>query len=125
MLSNTQNFVLNTVRNEIELHPSWLGHVSGLKAEKLLRNRKQPYLFVLRSGEHEDEFDTDYYITFIDSDLSIKHQPFVITVAPEGWYYENGNSGGPFTNDISIEEVLHLIMHCHKDQCTPLINFRR
>ena len=113
---------INSIELEIESHSAWLGHVPGLEAEKLLRGRKIPYLYVLRSGETATQNQKDYYVTFIDSDLSVKHQPFVVTTAVEGWYFENGAGGGPY-KDASIMDVLHLIMHCSKDECTPLTPF--
>lgn len=94
----------------IEAHPAWHGRMSGLDAEKLLRGRKIPYLYILRDGEYE----MDYYVTFVLPDLSIRHQPFVITVAPEGWSFEQGGQGGPFASTVSIDDVLHLMMHCGK-----------
>jgi len=100
----------------IELHPAWLGAISGLKAEKLLRGQKTPYLYLLRAGEHEN----DYYVTYLLPDLSIKHQPFVITHTNFGWVFENGGVGGPFTNN-SIDDVIHLIMHCDQQTCVPFI----
>lgn len=113
----------STINQEIQLHPAWYGDISGLKAEKLLRGRNQPYLYLLRAGEHEGESETDYYVTFILPDNTVKHQPFVITLTSEGWYYENGSPGGPFTN-ASIDDVLHLMMHCSEHDCVPLVNFR-
>lgn len=104
-----------SVIQEIENHVAWHAHISGLKAEKLLRGRKTPYLFMLRSGEYEG----DYYVTFTTSDLTIKHQPFVITTTPEGWYFQNGGSGGPYTTN-SFDDILHLIMHCRKVDPTPM-----
>jgi len=121
---NSINHIMykSSIEQEIEQHIAWLGHVSGLEAEKLLRGRKVPYLYVLRSGEIDSGNKKDYYVTFINSDLTVKHQPFVITVAAEGWYYENGAGGGPY-KDSSINDVLHLIMHCSKESCIPLIPF--
>lgn len=94
----------------IEQHAAWHGKMSGLKAEKLLRGRKIPYLYVLRAGE----FEGDYYVTFVRADLSVHHQPFVITVKSEGWFFEQGGQGGPFPQSTSIDDVLHLMMHCNK-----------
>ena len=99
----------SSIVREIEEHPAWHGRVSGLEAEKMMRGRKIPYLYILRAGEYE----TDYYVTFLLPDLSIKHQPFIITDTAEGWYFENTGGGGPFTT-ASIDDVLHLIMHCGK-----------
>ena len=75
----------------------------------------------LRKGEGERENETDYYVSYILPDFSIKHQPFVITVAPEGWFFENGTVGGPFTNAECIDDVLHLMMHCSKEDCVALM----
>ena len=111
-----------SIKEEIEQHPGWLGHISGLKAEKLLRKYKKPFLFVLRAGEFEEENKTDYYVSFILPDLTIKHQPFVITTTAEGWCFENGTPGGPFTH-ATIDDVIHLMMHCHKDECAPVVQF--
>lgn len=109
-----------TILSTIRLHPAWLGHVSGLKAEKMLRGRNLPYLYVLRDGE----FPGEYYVTFLHADLTVRHQPFVITVDIQGWYYENAGGGGPYTDE-TIDHVLHLIMHCQKGQNTPFLNFQK
>lgn len=107
---------LSSIEQEIANHPAWHGAISGLNAEKILRGRKTPYLYLLRAGENE----MDYYITFLRPDLSIEHRPFVITVTPEGWHYENCSAGGPFV-DASIDDVLHLIMHCSKGANHPKV----
>ena len=110
----------DTINKEIENHQAWLGRVSGLVAEKMLRARKRPYQYVLRAGENKEENVTDYYVTFMLPDYTVKHQPFTITTTEEGWHYENWSPGGPYTQ-ASFDDVLHLIMHCHKDECAPLI----
>jgi hypothetical protein len=111
--------ILDKIHTEcdIEQSPAWLGYVSGLKAEKMLRNRHKPYLYVLRAGEYEME----YYVTFIDADLAIRHQPFVITIQPEGWYCENGGGGGPY-KDATIDDIIHTIIYCKQGEASPLIN---
>lgn len=108
---------------EIQHHPTWFGNISGLKAEKMLRG-KQIGTYLLRAGEHIGLNETDYYVTFVLPDYSIRHQPFVITMTPQGWFYENTSSGGPFINT-SIDEVLHLMMHCEKEETKPFINFEK
>ena len=107
---------LSSIEKEIANHPAWHGRMSGLPAEKLLRG-KNPYLYLLRAGENE----MDYYVTFVLPDLSIRHQPFVITVTPQGWYFENAAATGPFNLAASIDDVLHLIMHCEKGSNTAKV----
>ena len=82
-----------TIKQSILRHPAWFGAISGLWADKLLRNRDVPYLYLLRKGEGE----RDYYVSFVQSDFSVKHQPFTLTVSWEGWYFENGGGGGPYS----------------------------
>ncbi|MDR3624935.1 MAG: hypothetical protein P4L16_07345 [Chlamydiales bacterium] len=108
----------SSIIQEIKGHPAWYGRLSGLKAEKLLRGRKTPYLYILREGENEG----DFYVTFVLPDLSIKHQPFVVTITEEGWHCENWALCGPLTPAASIDDVLHLIMHCGRLACSPKIN---
>ncbi|MEI8124200.1 MAG: hypothetical protein WCG42_00410 [Parachlamydiaceae bacterium] len=105
-----------SIEYNIQSHVGWIGHVSGLYADKLMRKIKTPYQYVLRQGETE----FDYYVSFVQQDGTVKHQPFEITLAPEGWYYENSGAGGPFV-DATIDDVLHLIMHCDQGECTPLV----
>jgi hypothetical protein len=110
-----ENSVANVLEN-IQNHPAWYGLISGLQADKLLREKNTPYLFLLRKGELEN----DYYVTFVLPDLSLKHQPFVLTETFEGWFYENSGPGGPYIEE-TIDDVLHLIMHCQKNECKPFI----
>lgn len=109
-----------SIEHAIQLHPAWQGYISGLTAEKLLRNQKKSYLYVLRAGESEN----DYYVTFTHPDGSVRHQAFTITVAPEGWYYENGTPAGPFQHtDATIDDVIYKMIYCEKEECAPLTNF--
>lgn len=105
---------------EIELNPSWLGKVSGLTAEKMLRGLNKSYLYVLRAGETE----MDYYVTFLHADGTVRHQPFTVTLTDEGWCCENGGPYGPFV-DKNIHEIIHAMIYCDKDECAPLINFKK
>ena len=111
--------VFDAIKQELKMHKAWKGRLSGLQADKMLRGQTTPYLYILREGETETETETDYYVSFVLPDLSIKHQPFVITIAPEGWYYENSGAGGPFTDLVSIDDVLYLMMHCPQGANTP------
>jgi hypothetical protein len=106
----------NSIFMEIENHPAWIGNVPGLKADKMLRGKKA-YQFVLRAGEERDY----YYVTFAQEDGSVRHIPFTLWTSAEGWHYENNSNGGPFKH-ASIDDVLHLIMHCHKNECAPYTN---
>jgi hypothetical protein len=114
--------VTDAIHEEIRSNLAWHGNVSGLSAEKKLRGRKTPYLYLLRAGELDLGDQKDYYVSYILKDGTIKHQPFTITEAPEGWYYENAGGGGPYLN-ASILDVLHLIMHCEKGEIVPLPAF--
>lgn len=116
-----KNFTYNFTSNpEIQLSPSWLGKVSGLVAEKMLRGLNRPYLYVLRAGETE----MDYYITYVHADGSVRHQPFVVTLTEQGWCCENGGPCGPFVHE-TIDDVVHQMIYCKKEECTPLINFKK
>ncbi|MGA8165164.1 MAG: hypothetical protein WB791_09105, partial [Waddliaceae bacterium] len=82
---------------------------------------RHPYIYLLRGGEYQQGSETDYYVTYVLPDFSIKHTPFVITITPEGWYFAQGCIGGPYGDSKSIDDVIHLFMHCEKEECTPLI----
>lgn len=115
---------VSMVDRDIELHPAWLGQVTGLKAEKMMRGKKA-YMYVLRTGEPSDQPNvTNFYVTFVNADLTVKHQPFVVTLTPQGWMFENYGCVGPFMN-VTIDDVLHSIMHCQKGENTPLVNFQK
>ena len=114
-----KNMMDGTILKDIECHDAWHGDISGLDAEKSIRNHKIPYLYLLRAGEQSGQRnEVHYYVTFLLSDLSVRHQPFVITLMPEGWYYENGNNGGPYI-EASIDDVLHEMMHCQRGEPIP------
>lgn len=121
MTALLKTFFEISINEEIQEHSAWKGTISGLKAEKMLRGKKTPYMYLIRGGEQERGNESDYYLTFVRPDLTIHHQPFVITINPEGWYYENFLGGGPYLNE-SIDHVIHLIMHCNKDEAVPFIS---
>ncbi|MBA3958013.1 MAG: hypothetical protein H0X51_06440 [Parachlamydiaceae bacterium] len=98
---------------QLQQHPAWLGRVSGLKAEKMLRGRRKPYLYVLRAGES----DFNYYITFILPDFSVTHQPFMISQEAGEWSVCNEQSY-PISG-IPISDVIHVLMKCKKDEGLP------
>lgn len=111
---NPKNLEQSFVIQEIENHVAWHGHISGLEAQKLLIGKKTPYLFISRKGE----FNGDYYVSFLDSTLTVVHQPFAISITTEGWHCQNGGSFGPLTR-ASFDDILHLMMHCKKVEPTP------
>ncbi|MDP1609252.1 MAG: hypothetical protein Q8L98_08085 [Chlamydiales bacterium] len=99
------------IHDGIKSHPAWRGAISGLKAEKMLRGR-DPYFYILRTGQFQNEHQVEYYATFVHADGSVRHQPFVITTTTEGWNYENHGHLGPFNYMYSIDDAIHFIMHC-------------
>ena len=110
-----------TIFDKIESHLSWKGSIAGLSAEKLLRGKKTPFLFLIRQGEPSvTQNEKNYYITFVTEDLTIKHQPLVISDTTSGWCYENCKPGGPYTQ-FTIDDVLHLIMKCEQGESTPFV----
>ena len=112
-------FEIDAINQEIHSHPAWYGLISGMTADKMLRNYKTPYLYILREGELKSDNQTDYYVSYVSPDLTVRHQPFVITISSDGWYYENSGAGGPYASE-SIEDVLYLMMHCEKGDPIPL-----
>ncbi|MBA3958011.1 MAG: hypothetical protein H0X51_06430 [Parachlamydiaceae bacterium] len=111
----------DTINQEIRQHDAWYGNITGLQAEKLLSDCDAPYTYVLRAGEFANEDTSDYYVSFVQPDFTIKHQPFIIMTSEEGWSFANGCGGGPYEN-ASIDDVLYMIMHCKKDELQPLVS---
>jgi hypothetical protein len=109
-----------TVFEEILEHTAWFGDMVGLDAEKLLRGKKTPFLFLLRSGEKSNNpSEQHYYATFVGADLSVRHQPITVTEMTEGRFFENHGAFGPYANTTTIDDVLYLMLHCEKEQCVP------
>lgn len=123
MSANPKKSMIPSINRDIQSHPAWYGNISGLNAEKLLRGNKVPYTYILRKGENETEHTTDYYITFVSSDLTPRHQPFVITLTVDGWCYENGGPSPAYLEE-SVDDVIHLMMHCEKDQVVPFVRLQ-
>jgi hypothetical protein len=109
----------DAIHEDVQSHLAWHGGMSGLSAEKRLRGCKAPYLYLLRAGEMDQGGQKDYYVSYIQEDMTVKHQPFTITETLEGWYCENGGVVGPCLHT-SINDVLPLIMHCQEKEITPL-----
>ena len=114
--------IQDQIHEEIQSNLAWHGKMSGLNAEKKLRGHNTPFLYLLRAGELDSGDQKDYYVSYIQEDMTVKHQPFTVTETPEGWYYENTGGGGPYIN-ASILDVLHLIMHCPDGNITPMGRF--
>lgn len=104
-----------SIELELQNHPAWLGYVSGLKADKMLRG-KAPYTFVIRAGE----FEGNYYASHVLEDGTIRHTPFVVTITPHGWHFENACGWGPYLH-ANLDVILPGIMHCKKEDVIPLI----
>lgn len=110
-----------TIFDSMTCHPAWLGQIPGIEADIMLRSVKTPYVYILREGEPSlQDNKQHFYVTYVNANLSIVHQPLVIETGKEGWCYGNGRPGGPF-NFASIDPVLHLIMHCEEGECVPFI----
>ncbi len=114
MLVMSNQDSINDVESEILSHSAWVGAISGLEAEALLKGQSR-FTYVLRAGETY----LNYYVSFIGSDNSLRHQPFKIIITQNGWFCMNGNGTGPFLNTPFLE-ILHLVMHCGKGECKAL-----
>ena len=102
------------ITQDILSHPAWHGEIRGLQADKLLRGAPT-YTYLLRQGESSSETETDYYVSFVLPDSTIRHQPFVVTIHPWGWCCENNVGLGPFIYE-GINDVLYLMMHCNQGE---------
>lgn len=103
-------------------HPAWYGNISGLAAEKMLRDQKVPYLYLLRQGEKSDRANEEnYYVTYLDSDLKVRHQPLVVTEMASGIFFENGSGYGPSWDDVTIEDIIPKVIYCQKGECAPFL----
>ncbi len=114
MATNVKQIEIHDVLEEITHDVAWKGMVSGLQAEALLKGQK-PFVYLLRAGER----DSNFYVSFVGADYSLRHQPFEIVITPEGWYCINGAIGGPYGN-MMFSEAIHTIMHCLPTECSPL-----
>ena len=123
MAISIKAIIEQTVFQGIENHLAWQTVVCGLEAEKMLRGKKTPYLYILREGEKSNAGNVrNYYITFILPDMSIKHQPIIVTIDDDEWYCEQGGGYGPMPSVTGIDDILHLLMHAPKDAPKPFIS---
>ncbi len=120
MSATAKNLQEFTLFDSIKCHPAWHGDIPGIYAEQMFEDRSIPYVYMIRQGEASLRKDEEhYYITFVLPDQTIKHQPLVIHYEQHGWRYTNGRPAGLF-HFMSLDPVLHEIMHCEKDECIPL-----
>ncbi len=98
---------------QIESHIAWHGNITGLETEDLLQG-KNPFTFVIRKGEKL----MNYYVSFVQKNGSFKHQPLLIRVTAEGWFYRNTLNSLPSYRP--FVDFLHRIIHCDEGECQPL-----
>lgn len=109
---NTQN-VVYPIQAEIESHPAWHGHITGLHAEDLLKDLP-PYTFLIRAGETP----VNYYISYVEKDGMRQHRAFVVTFDAHSWGYRNAVKTGPNTQPFT--DFIHKIIHCEQEECKPM-----
>lgn len=97
---------------EIHQHPAWHGALTQQEAESLLKNQA-PYTYLLRSTADPKQF----YLSFIQPDLTSDHRFFVMQNETLGWFYQNAN---PHEAGL-LQDLIPEIMHCSKEECSPLI----
>lgn len=114
MTINANQIIDQATEPQVEQHPAWHGMIAGLEAEDRLRGHK-PSVYLLRKGE----IPNHYYVSFVLPDGTFKHQPFMVRSTPDGWYCRNASGTGPFLN-LTIHDVVHIIMHCQKEDVHPL-----
>jgi hypothetical protein len=115
MTINANQVFDQTTEPQVEQHPAWHGLIAGLEAEDRLRGQ-QTFTYLLRKGE----IPNHYYVSFVLTDGTFKHQPFMVHTTPHGWYCKNASGTGPFLN-LTIDDVVHIIIHCEKEDVTPLM----
>ncbi len=102
------------IEESIQNHMAWCTNVTGLESEDLLKGHPT-FTYILRVGEKP----SNYYVSFLQPDGLVKHQPFVIRYLDGAWYYRNYKTAGPFENQ-TIDDIVHMIMHCDRSECRPL-----
>lgn len=117
MLQLSESYLIAdfVIEKSILSHPAWCRDITGLESEDLLKGKKT-YSYLLRAGEKISH----YYLSFVDKDLLIRHQPFAIIYTGTTWYCRQGIPHGPFITQ-TIEDLVHRIMHCNPEDCTPVM----
>jgi hypothetical protein len=96
---------------EMQQHQAWHGLITGMFCEGVLRDR-EAFTYILRQGERPYH----YYLSFVKEDGTFHHQPFVVELKSEGWFYRNFN----LHYSTSLEGIIPKIMHCSAEQGVPL-----
>jgi hypothetical protein len=97
--------------SEIQNHPAWHGNITGMRCEGILRDRPVN-TYLIRQGEKPFHF----YLSFVRAHNTFHHQPFIVELNKNGWFYMNFH---PHHSD-TLEGLVPKIMHCEADQCIPL-----
>jgi len=103
---------IRSKQEEIESHAAWHGRITGMACEAQLRGQP-PLSYLLRKGEEEGH----YYLSFVQTPVCFRHQPFIIESSVQGWFYQNGYTGIAPT----VEEIIPMIMHCTLEECRPIL----
>lgn len=102
--------------NEIKQHSAWQESFDEVKSERLLMNESL-YTFVLRPGK--DMFH--YFLSYVETDGSVRHKPVKIELSARGWLYRNG---GPQVRE-NINDLICVALHATPEQCKPYRSSRR
>lgn len=96
---------------EIRQLPEWHGMLSETEAERQL-NQQLPNTYLLRGTDQHDKF----YLSFVQVDLKISHQYFMMDSEKKEWFYKNGDPH----HISSLQALIPQIMHCSSHECIPL-----
>jgi len=96
---------------EIQSHLAWHGSITGMFCEGILRD-KPLFTYVIRQGEKPHH----YYLSFVREHNTFHHQPFVVELNSQGWFYMNWNPH----HSTTLEGLIPKIMHHEASQCIPL-----
>ncbi len=104
---------VQAMMDEMISHPAWLGDMTGVEAETLLR-QKPSFTYLLRQGEKGDHF----YLSYVNGTNFI-HLPITILYSTHQWFYQN--SYPHFAKDLVT--FIPDIMHQEAAECHPLEQF--
>jgi hypothetical protein len=102
---------LNQAQIEIQQRLEWHGVLSEEEAEERLK-LQPPKTYLLREADQQGKF----YLSFVQSDLKIDHQYFMMDGKKKKWFYKNGDPH----HITSLQLLIPQIMHCHSHECIPL-----